>query len=72
MKGIKNYLAEKVVEARNNSAKATRKINSWKSKENWDNYEYWRKKQEKWMRIYYNYIRIFNLKDVVKVRLIRN
>ncbi|KKL23134.1 hypothetical protein LCGC14_2428500 [marine sediment metagenome] len=71
MKGIKNYLAEKVVEARNNSRKATVIINRIKSKKNWANYEYWRKKQEKWMRIYYWYIRIFNLKDIVKARLIR-
>ena len=71
MKGIKNYLAEKVVEARNNSRKATVIINRFKSKKSWDNYEYWRKKQEKWMRIYYWYIRIFNLKDIVKARLIR-
>ena len=68
---IRSYLANKVVEARNNSGKATVKINRFKSKKNWDDYEYWRKKQNKWMMIYYRYIHFFNLEDIVKSRLIK-
>ena len=71
LKIIRNYLADKVVEARNNSSKVTMTLNRFKSKNNWDDYEYWRKKQEKWMMIYYRYINFFNLEDVVKVRLIK-
>lgn len=66
---LQNYLADKYVKARNNSHKATIKINNIKSKKNWEEYEHWRKEDKKWGMLYYRFIHFFNLKEIIYVKL---